>query len=150
MDDLILAPNKHVVAALKDRRAAIACEIATLESRLRYLHRLLGHVDGSLKMFSPSFDPDSIPPKRRFRRVHIFRPGELTRLVLGTLRKAGKPLSVEEIIAAIADEMRFAPEARKSLRPRVRADIHYLHKTRGLVVKEGDRASAKWSLAPSR
>lgn len=146
MDDPVLLPNKHALAALKERRAAIAGEIGTLESRLRYLHRLLGHVDGSLKMFWPSFDPDSIPPKRRFRRVHIFRPGELTRLVRGMLRKAGKPLSVEEIIAAIADEMRFGPEARKSLRPRVRADIHYLHKTRGLVAKEGDRANARWTL----
>lgn len=146
MDDLILAPNKHALAALKDRRAAIACEIATLESRLRYLHRLLGHVDGSIKMFSPSFDPDSIPPKRRFRRVHIFRTGELTRLVLGMLRKAGRPLSLDEIIAAITEEMRFGPEARKSLLPRVRADIHYLHKTRGLLAKEGERTGARWSL----
>lgn len=150
MDDLILAPNKHALAALKDRRAAIACEIATLESRLRYLHRLLGHVDGSLKMFAPSFDPDSIPPKRRFRRVHIFRSGELTRLVLGTLRKGGKPLSIEEIVAAIAEEMRFGPEARKSLLPRVRADIHYLHKIRGLVSKDGKRAGAKWAIRLDR
>ena len=148
MDNLTL-PNAHVLAALKERRAAIAGEIGTVESRLRYLHEVLHHVDGALRVFSPSFDPDSIPPKRRYRRVKLFETGELSRLVLGTLRRAEKPLSSGEITAAIAQELRYGPEATRSLVLRVRADLHYLHKTRGVVAKEGDRTSARWSLVLS-
>jgi hypothetical protein len=95
MNDL---SNKYALAALKERRAAIAGEISSLESRLRYLRQLVEHVDGTLRMFS-DIDPCTIPPKKPYKRVNLFKEGELNRLVLGALRKAGKPLSTEEVTA---------------------------------------------------
>lgn len=146
MDDV---SNKYALAALKERRAAIAGEITSLESRLRYLRQMVEHVDGTLRLFSPSLDPGAIPAKKPYRRVKLFASGELNRLILGALRKAGKPLSTAEITAAIVQELGHGPEAAKSLANRVRANLRYLRQERGLVAKEGDRASARWSLQPN-
>jgi hypothetical protein len=43
------ASNKYALAALKERRAAIAGEISSLESCLRYLRQMVEHVDGTLR-----------------------------------------------------------------------------------------------------
>jgi hypothetical protein len=50
MDDV---SNRYALAALKERRAAIAGEISSLESRLRYLRQMVEHVDGTLRLFAP-------------------------------------------------------------------------------------------------
>jgi hypothetical protein len=144
MDDL---SNKYALAALKDRRAAIAGEISSLESRLRYLRQMVEHVDGTLRLFAPNLDPGAIPEKKPYRRVKLFNAGELNRLILGALRKAEKPLSTAQVAAAVVKELGYGPEAAKSMANRVRANLSYLLRKRGLVAKEGDRASARWSLA---
>jgi hypothetical protein len=143
MDDV---SNKYALAALKERRAAIAGEISSLESRLRYLRQMIEHVDGALRLFSPSLDPGAIPEKKPYLRVKLFNAGELNRLILNALRKAGKPLSTGEVTAAIIQEVGHGPEAQRGMANRVRANLCYLHRERGLVKKEGDRTSAKWSL----
>jgi hypothetical protein len=50
----------------------------------------------------------------------------------------------QEVVPAIADGNANAPNVRK----RIRMALRYLAK-RGAVVKEGERRSAKWALAPS-
>jgi hypothetical protein len=47
-------------------------------------------------------------------------PAELGRLILGVLRKAGKPLATAEMTTAIVQELGHGPEAAKSLANRVR------------------------------
>ncbi|HKH80014.1 MAG TPA: hypothetical protein VKA03_00095 [Methylovirgula sp.] len=145
MDDI---SNKYALAALKERRAAIAGEITSLESRLRYLRQMVEHVDGALRLFSPSLDPGAIPEKKPYRRVKLFASGELNRLILGVLRKAEKPLSSVQITDVVARELGHGPEAKRGMGNRIRANLCYLARERGLVVKEGDRASARWSLKP--
>jgi hypothetical protein len=139
--------NQYAVAALKERRAAIAGEITSLESRLRYLRQMVEHVDASLRLFSPTLDPDAIPAKKPYRRVKLFNAGELNRLILNALRKAGKPLSTAEVTAAVVQELGHGPEALRGMTNRVRANLNYLVRERGLVTKEGDRVTAKWSLS---
>jgi hypothetical protein len=138
--------NKYALAALKERRAAIAGEISSLESRLRYLRQLVEHVDGTLRLFS-DIDPGTIPEKKPYKRVNLFKDGELNRLVLGALRKAGKPLSTEEVTAAVVEELGHGPDAARGLTNRVRANLNYLARVRGTVAKIGDRRGAKWGLA---
>jgi hypothetical protein len=140
------ASNKYALAALKERRAAIAGEISSLESRLRYLRQMVEHVDGALRLFSASLDPDSIPAKRPYKRVRLFNAGELNRLILGALRKAGKSLTTAEVTAAIVRELGHGPDAARSLQNRVRANLCYLYRERGLITKAGERANARWSL----
>jgi hypothetical protein len=94
MDDV---SNKYALAALKERRAAIAGEISSLQSRLRHLREMIEHVDGTLRLFAPGLDPGAIPEKKPYRRVKLFNAGELNRLILNALRKARKPLSTGEV-----------------------------------------------------
>lgn len=144
------ASNRFALAALKGRRATLAGEISSLESRLRYLRQMVEHVDGALRLFSPSLDPATIRSKRSYKRIRLFNAGELGRLILGALRKAGKPQTTAEITAAIVQELGHGPEAAKSLANRVRANLRYLHRERGLVAKEGERASARWHLCSQK
>jgi hypothetical protein len=80
-------PNQYALAALKERRAAIAGEITSLESRLRYLRQLIEHVDGTLWIFASDLDPGTIPEKKPYKRVKLFKAGELNRLILTALHR---------------------------------------------------------------
>lgn len=138
--------NKYALAALKERRAAIAGEITALESRLRYLRQMAEHVDSTIRLFNPDLDPGSIPPKKPYKRVKLFNAGELNRLILNALRKAGKPVTTGEVTDLVIAELGHGPDARRGMATRVRANLCYLHRERGLVTKEGARAGAKWFL----
>jgi hypothetical protein len=96
-------------------------------------------------------DPGAIPEKKPYRRVKLFGSGELARFILGALRKAEKPLTAGDVTSpAVVNELGHGPEARKGMANLVRANLNYLTRERGLAAKEGDRASARWSLQPNR
>lgn len=141
--------NQYAAAAIRERRAELAGEITTLESRLRHLRESLVHVDATLRMFAPGYDPATIAPKRPYKRVKLFGAGKLNWLILAALRKAGKPLTTLEVVASIVADLGYGDDAAKGMKNRVRANLLYLAKVRGSVVKEGDRATAVWSLANS-
>jgi len=65
---------------------------------------------------------------------------------LGALRKAEKPLSTEEVTAAVVQELQFGPDAARGLLNRVRANLGYLARVRGTVTKIGSRRGSKWGL----
>lgn len=139
--------NKYAVAALRERRAEVAGEITALESRLARLRESLVHIDGTLRLFDPDADPSRIAPKKPYKRVKLFGEGKLNRLVLDALRAGARPMATREIVAAIVAELGYEGDASKAMSHRVRANLLYLSKSRRLVVKEGDRQNARWSLA---
>ena len=105
------------------------------------------HVDGTLRLFDPDADPSKIAAKRPYKRVKLFGAGKLNRLILDALRKSERPLGTSEVVAAIVAELGFGEDAAKGLRNRVRANLLYLSRVRGLVSKDGDRDTATWRLA---
>jgi hypothetical protein len=56
-------------------------------------------------------------------------------------------MTVAEIVGSIVAELGYGPDAVKGLSNRVRANLLYLVKIRGLVTKEGERQEARWALA---
>jgi hypothetical protein len=90
MEDL---GNKYALAALKNKRATLAGEIAELKKQLAWRVSQLDHVDACLTIFEPGFDVNALGIKRPRKRVKLFRQGELGRLIIDALRRAGKPLS---------------------------------------------------------
>jgi hypothetical protein len=53
-------------------------------------------------------DPDTIPPKRTYRRTPYFAKVELSRLILSVLRQAsGKPMTTAAITSAIVADKGF-------------------------------------------
>jgi hypothetical protein len=108
--------NKYAVAALRERRAELAGEVKTLESRLRHLRESLVHVDGTLRLFDPDGNPSTIRPKRPYKRFKLFGQGKLNRLILDTLRKSSQPLRTQEVISYVAAEDGFGPDAAEGLK----------------------------------
>jgi hypothetical protein len=127
--------NSHAISALKRRRAEIDGEIEACRQRLESLTEAIVHLDASLALLDPSYDSASVRPKRLYRRAKLFGGRKLTSLILDALRRAERPLTTEEIVAAIADGNASAPNVRK----RIRMALRYLAK-RGRSLEAGNGA----------
>ena len=93
--------EKHVVSALRLKRAEISGHIHDLEKRIARQRANLANLDATIKLFSPGTNPDAIPPKRAYRRTRYFAHNELSRLTQDALRTASGPLTSAEIAAAV-------------------------------------------------
>ena len=140
--------NKYALAALKDRRASLAGEVAHLKKQLVWREDQLEHLDATIRLFDDSYVRGSIPAKRP-RRVKLFRQGELNRLILTALRRATGPLSTAEIVTSVITALGHGEEARPALKGRVRGNLAYLERDRKSVVKIADGRNAKWALRES-
>jgi hypothetical protein len=76
----------------------------------------------------------------------LFGVGKLNRLILDALRRGGRPMALPEVVASIVAELGYGAEGAKGMRNRVRANLLYLVKVRGTVIKQGDRQGARWAL----
>lgn len=141
--------NRYALAALKDKRASIAGEVAQLRNKLAWAESQLKHLDAAIQIFEPSCDPDAIPNKRPQKRIKLFRQGELSRMVLDALRTADGPLRTQDIVSAIMFAQGHDEVARTALAPRVRSNLQYLVEKAGTVAKIGGGGDARWTLAPS-
>ena len=139
--------NRYAIAALRERRAALDGEIRACDRKLRYLREAIGHIDATLSLFDPNGNPKEITAKRPYKRVKLFASGKLSRLVLDALRRGARPMTTAEIIASIVEKMGYGPDAAKGMSNRVRANLLYQTKVVGRLKKEGERETARWSLA---
>lgn len=140
----------HVVTALRAKRAEISGHIADLERKLARHRAGLANIDSTIRLFAPGLDPDSIPPKRTYRRTRYFAKGELTRRVLSALRQAaGQPMTAATIVRGTMTDKGFpADEGALSaaVTEMVLTVLRRLCK-RGTVTKSGASRNAQWSLA---
>jgi hypothetical protein len=143
--------NSHVISALRLKRAEISGHIHDLEKRIGRQRANLANLDATIKLFSPGTNPDTIPPKRPYRRTRYFARNELSRLTQDALRTASGPLTSAEIAAAVmqakgmpSDDAAF----KEIVADRVLTVLRRLAK-RGTVAKSGTSRNALWALAPS-
>jgi len=73
----------HVVTALRAKRAEISGHVHDLERKLARHRANLANIDATIRLFAPELNPDTIPPKRTYRRTRYFAKGELSRRILG-------------------------------------------------------------------
>jgi hypothetical protein len=93
---------RHVVSGLIEKRHELAGIIDELQRQLDQHRADLTHIDGVLRVLSTDLNPETIRPKRAYRRSRYFARNELSRLCLGVLRTAaGEPLSTDEITARV-------------------------------------------------
>jgi hypothetical protein len=140
--------NSHVVSALRLKRAEISGHVHDLEKRIARQRANLANLDATIKLFSPGTNPDSIPPKRAYRRTRYFARNELSRLTQDTLRTASGPLTSAEIAAAVmrAKGMPSGDAAFKEIvAGRALTVLRRLTK-RGGVIKHGTSRNAQWAL----
>jgi hypothetical protein len=97
--ELSMTPSRdHVVAGLTEKRRELAGIIDELQRQLDQHRADLTHIDGVLRVLASDLDPETLRPKRAYRRNRYFARNELSRLCLGALRTAAsEPLSTDDI-----------------------------------------------------
>jgi hypothetical protein len=141
--------DTHVVSALRLKRAEISGHIHGLEKRIARQRANLANLDATIKLFSPGTNPDTIPPKRTYRRTRYFARNELTRLTQDALRTASGPLTSAEIATAVVQTKGMPPgdaAFKEIVAARVLTVLRRLTK-RGTVVKHGTSRDAQWVLS---
>ncbi len=105
MSNSLLVVNSeqpNALHALIRKRAEIAGKIECLQRDLRQLIVDLDHVDGTIHIFDPDIHLEEIKPKLVLPKHHAFR-GEVTRVVLSTLRQADRPVNSTEIALKVME-----------------------------------------------
>ena len=143
--------DTHVISALRLKRAEISGHIHDLEKRIARQRANLANLDATIKLFSPGTNPESIPPKRAYRRTRYFAHNELSRLMQDALRTASGPLTSAEIAAAVmqAKGMPTDDAALKEIVEERALTVLRRLTERGTVIKSGISRNVQWALAPS-
>lgn len=84
--------DPHVLTGLISKRAEIAGQIEHTQDKLRQLVIDLDHVDAAIHIFDPSIELEEIKSRPVPPRHQAFK-GEVTRIVLATLRNAKRLLN---------------------------------------------------------
>jgi hypothetical protein len=107
--------------------------------------RELVSLDATIHLFEPSYKIDSVKPKRAVTKSSLFKMGQLGRIIVETLRRAERPLSTNEVVAAVA-EAAGADKAKEAMfRPTVSSNLSYITR-RCRVEKLGKRLGVMWKL----
>ena len=125
--------NEHVLSGLLAKRAELGGRIETMQREIRQLVNSLDHVDAAIRLFDPNVDLEDIKPKLPPR--HMAFKGEVSRLLLGALRKANKPLPVSDLTLTVLTGRGLSPDDKPFMRVlsrRVGACLRNLRK-KGLV-----------------
>jgi hypothetical protein len=97
----------YVVAGLIAKHRELAGVIAELQRQLDQHRADLSHIDGVLRILASNLDPNTIKPKRPYRRTLYFERHELSRLILAALRTTTEPLTVDDLAIRAMTEKGF-------------------------------------------
>lgn len=139
----------HTISGLIDKRAELAGKIETAQTELRNLVIALDSLDATIRLFDPEIDLDDVKPKPLPARNQAFR-GELSRVVLSTLRKARKPLPAHDIALHVMAGRGLNAADRPLLRVMVKRVGACLrnYRTKGVLRSiEGSERSVLWEIA---
>jgi hypothetical protein len=143
------AKRSPIVAGLIAKRAELAGVIVQMQRDLDQHRADLAHIDGVLRILAIDLDPESIKPKRPYRRSMYFEARELSRLILAALRTAAEPLSVDNLAERAMTAKGFdLTDAilRAAIRHQVGLAARRLHRG-GAIENVGSRRASKWKLA---
>jgi len=94
----------HVITALSKKRAELSGDIERTQHQLQDMIRDLEHLDQTLLLFDPSYQIASIKPKAFRPPADWSKRGEMTRVILGILRRATEPLTSRDIAVQLIDQ----------------------------------------------
>lgn len=137
--------NTFAIPALKDKRAAIAGRVISLKKQIVRHQKELANLDATIVLFDPTYKVGSIKPRRTQKRSKLFKLGELGRLIIDALRRAGTPQDTGEVTAAVSAAIGQGKASEAVLRASVRSNLDYLAR-RGKVAKAGHREQTVWQL----
>jgi hypothetical protein len=143
------ASKDHVVSGLIEKRRELAGIIDKLQRQLDQYRADLTHIDGALRVLATDLDPETIRPKRVYRRSRYFARNELSRLCLSVLRTApGEPLSTDEITGRVIAAKGFDTGdaiLRAAIREQLASVVKRLHRE-GTIENMGTGRATRWKL----
>ena len=102
----------YVLTGLVKKRAELSGQLATMHDAIAQMVRDLEHLDATIRIIAPDYEPEGIAPK-------LFRPpddwskrGQMSRMVLSILRTADQPLTSRDIAARMVLERGLAMDAK--------------------------------------
>jgi hypothetical protein len=138
----------HVATALIAKRRELAGQIEDLQRQLKIAVTSLDHVEASLRLFVPDIDltehgPRPVPPP------HAAFKGEVTRILLDTLRTAGRPMNTRDLTEVLMRE-RGLPwddlRARRTIHMRVGAALNHMKRKGLLTASAGAGQMLNWEI----
>jgi len=147
----MIEPANHlVVSGLIAKRRELAGIIDQMQRQLDQYRADLTHIDGALRVLATDLEPETIRPKRAYRRNRYFARNELSRLCLSVLRTAaGELLSTDDIAGRVIAGKGFdAGDAilHAAIREQVGSIVKRLHRN-GALENIGAGRASKWKLA---
>lgn len=106
----------HVITALAKKRAELSGDIERTQIELRKMILDLERLDATLLMFDPDYEIASIKPKAFRPPEDWSKRGEMTRLILGIMRKATEPLTSRDVATQLVIERALDRHDAKLLR----------------------------------
>lgn len=94
----------HVLTALVKKRSELSGDIETTQAKLRQMILDLESLDKTLLMFDPDYKIECIKPKAFRPPEDWSKRGEMTRIILGILRKAIEPMTSSDIAVGLIAE----------------------------------------------
>jgi hypothetical protein len=145
----MIAARDHVVSGLIEKRRELAGVIDQLQRQLDQYRADLTHIDGTLRILASDLDPETIRPKRAYRRNRYFARNELSRLCLGVLRiAAGERLRTDDIAGRVIVAKGFDAAdgiLRTAISDQVGSIVKRLHRS-GEIENIGAGRASKWVL----
>ena len=89
--------TSYVIHALVQKRAELSGDIENTHNNLKRMIQELEHLDKTLLMFDPTYQVESIKPKAFRPPENWSKRGEMTRMILGILRKAAEPMTTRDM-----------------------------------------------------
>ena len=128
------AEQPVVLHALVRKRAELAGQVEEGRAELRRLLAAIEHIDSTIRLFNLDVDIDGIKPKRR-PAPYAAGYGEVTKVVLDSLREADEPLTSRELAMRVTAERGLNAddeELLNTMAKRVRACLR-AHRVQGRV-----------------
>ena len=89
--------TSYVIHALVQKRAELSGSIENTHSDLKRMIQELEHLDKTLLMFDPEHRIEQIKPKAFRPPDNWSQRGQMTRVILGILRKAAEPMTTRDV-----------------------------------------------------
>lgn len=126
----------------------IAGRVISLKKQIAKHMKELASLDATIALFDPTYRIGTIKPKRTHRRAKLFKLGELGRLIIDALRRAGEPQDTGQVVAAVTAASGQIKANEALMVATVRSNLAYLAR-RGKVNQIGSGPGSKWRLTDS-
>ena len=127
--------NEHVISGLIRKRAEIAGQIEALQAQLKTAVVALDNVEATIRLFAPGIDLAAHGERKVPTAHHAFR-GEVSRIILETLRTATRPVTTTEITERVIAERGLARDDAllfRTISKRVGAALRHMEKVKRLI-----------------